>query len=264
MKNILFILVILSFLNGCEFMPNGIKGNGKVENKTYEISSFEGIDASGGFDVYLIKGTTTGVRIMADENLMPHIQVKNDKGILQIKSNKNFWKYKSLKAFVTYEKLTLLNASGGTDIISEDKLIADNFVMRLSGGSDANIRLESNSLILDLSGGADLDLNFTGKEITFSGSGGSDADLTLKGLVNSNFSLSGGADADVIGDGQFATINCSGGSDFNGLGFKLSKAIVEASGAGDARVYVSDEITVRESGAGSVRFEGGARIVEKI
>jgi hypothetical protein len=263
MRTIIAIIITVSFLHACEFMPNGMKGNGKVINKDFEVTTFNGIDVSGSFDVYLKKGTGPEVRIMADENLFPHIKVIVDNNMLKINSRKNFWKYKSLKVFITYENLSVMDISGGVDLIAEDKIISDDFVVRFSGGSDGKIKLEANKLILDLSGGADLDVDFRGEEVIFNGSGGSDADLTIKDAVKTNFTLSGGADADVIGSAEFANISCSGGSDFNGLGFKLSRAIVEATGAGDARVYVSDEITLRESGAGSVRFEGGAKIVDK-
>lgn len=263
MKTLISIFIAAFILNSCEFIPNGMKGNGKVVEKNIEIADFNGIDVGGGFDVYISKGDKPHVRILADENLLPHIEVRNVNGIVQIKSNKNFWKYKSLKAFITYTDIRKLDASGGTDIIFENKVIAENFDLRMSGGSDAKVKIDAKSIVVELSGGADLDLDYTGGKISFSGSGGSDGDLIVKNVGSSSFSLSGGADVDVIGDTEFCMVRCSGGSDFNGLGFKVREAIVDANGAGDARMYVSDKIAFTESGAGSVRYEGGARKVSQ-
>ncbi|PLX20197.1 MAG: hypothetical protein C0599_09550, partial [Salinivirgaceae bacterium] len=125
MRNIIALLIAVSLLNGCEFMPNGIKGNGKVVNKEIEISAFNGIDVSGGFDVYLKKGSTPHVRLMVDENLLPHIKVASNNNMLKINTQKNFWKYKSLKVFITYQDLSVLDVSGGVDLIAEEKITSD-------------------------------------------------------------------------------------------------------------------------------------------
>jgi hypothetical protein len=263
MRTFITIVVAALILNSCELIPNGIKGNGNVKEKNIEVADFKGIDVGGGFDVYITKGDKPHVRILADENLLPHIEVLNANGNVQLKTHKNFWKYKSLKAFITYTELNELDASGGTDIIFENTVVAEDFLLKMSGGSDARVSVEAKTIRVELSGGADLDLKYRGEEIRFSGSGGSDGDLTVKGATFTDFNLSGGADADVIGDAEFCEVNCSGGSDFNGLGFKVRQAIVDASGAGDARLYVSEKIALHESGAGSVRFEGGAKKVAK-
>ncbi len=264
MKYFIIVLSIAALaFSSCEFIGNGIKGNGKVVKKEVKIKDFSTIDVSNGFDLYLSEGSEPHLRIEADENLMPHIRTYVDNGTLIIKSRKNIWRSKSLKVYVTYTDLEGITASGGSDVYGKNEIKAKRFNLRMSGGSDAQLKIKSNVLHAETSGGADLELNFTGDEFSLSASGGSDSELTLLGVKNAAFQMSGGSDASVIGESDMLTLNSSGGSDFNGRGFKVQKATVNASGAADAKLQVTEEISVSASGASSVSCDGGAKVVNQ-
>lgn len=264
MKKILLLIVSLALVTtSCEFIPNGIKGNGNVVKKEVNIQNFTAVNVSNGFDLYLAHGEAPGLILEADENLLPHIKTKVENGRLIISSRKNIWKSKSLKARVTYTSLERIEASGGSDIYSTDKIKAPEFAMQMSGGSDAELEVESDEAKLELSGGSDIDLSFSGNHIHISASGGSDSELSLHSLTKAIIQISGGADAVVIGTSEMLSLNCSGGSDFKGRGFKVQKATVSASGASDAHLHVIKEISVSASGASSVRSEGGASVISQ-
>ncbi|ALO16416.1 hypothetical protein L21SP5_02795 [Salinivirga cyanobacteriivorans] len=264
MRNLfVFILAVALLAQGCEFIPNGIKGNGKVTEKEIEVGDFKAVDVRKGFDLYLTKGESTAVRIEADENLIPHIQVRVEGNTLIITSRKNIWRSRSLKAYVTYTALEAINASGGSDVYSKSKIKAERFNLSISGGSDAEADIEANTLDADLSGGSDLELEYAGRELNLSASGGCDAELTLKKLKRSIINTSGGSDVSVIGECENLTLNASGGSDFNARGFKVAVADISASGAADVRINVTEEISVSASGASSVHYDGGAKIVRQ-
>ncbi len=264
MKNLfVFIMAVALLTQGCEFMPNGIKGNGKVTEKEIEVGDFKAVDVRKGFDLYLTKGEAPAVRIEADENIMPHIQVRVEGNTLIITSRKNIWRSRALKAYVTYTELEAIDASGGSDVYGKSKVKTESFALSISGGSDAELDIEAVKLEANLSGGSDLELEYAGEELNLSASGGSDAKLTLKKLNKSVFSTSGGSDVSVIGECKNLTLNASGGSDFNARAFNVAIADITASGAADVRIKVTEEISVSASGASSVHYDGGAKIIRQ-
>ena len=264
MKRFILLLSAAAFLaTSCEFIPNGIKGNGEIVKEEVEVNDFSAVNVSNGFDVYLTKGDQPRVTLEVDENLLPHIKVRVEGKKLIISSRKNIWKSRSLKAHVTYTEIEAISASGGSDIYGRNTIKTDNFSLNMSGGTDADLDIEGKHLKANLSGGSDLELEYVGESFDLSSSGGSDAELTLRKLVDVYVNTSGGSDVSVIGESKHLTVNSSGGSDFNARGFSVAKAKIDASGAADVRIKVTDEISVSANGASSVHFDGGAKIVSQ-
>ena len=66
-------LGVSSLFAGCHYI-GGVRGDGNVIKETRSVSSFNGIEISGAFDVYLKQGTTEEVIIEADDNILPLIR----------------------------------------------------------------------------------------------------------------------------------------------------------------------------------------------
>lgn len=263
MRSLVLTLVFALLFSSCDFVFNGIKGNGKIVEKQMEITDFNSIKVGGGFNVYLERSSAPGVRVEADENLMEHIRIYNRGETLIIDSRKNFYNYRSLKVYVSYVNIEAVDISGGVNLYASGNIEADDFSLEMSGGSDADIEIVATKLVVDMRGGVDLDLKYTGAEMDLSGSGGTDCRLSLFDLDRSTFSLSGGCDASVIGHANYTEISCTGGSDFNARGFEAQKANVSASGAADVHLKVVEELSVSASGASSVSILGNAQVIHK-
>ena len=123
--------IMISVFSGCEFAFNGLKGNGVVVEREFEVSNFNSIDVGDNFDVYLEKGNQPGVRIVADENFMQQIRVYNRSETLIIEARRNFYDASSLKVYITYVDISSLNVSGSADVQASKPIIAENFKLQV-------------------------------------------------------------------------------------------------------------------------------------
>jgi hypothetical protein len=111
----LTLSVIFGLMTSCissqSFMT--VKGIGPSKTKDYNVSDFNGIDISNGFDVILVQGNSEGLTLTAQENLLEYITVTVDKGILKIYSDKNINATQPLKARITFKDINNIRVSGG-------------------------------------------------------------------------------------------------------------------------------------------------------
>lgn len=254
---------MVSVFTGCEFAFNGLKGNGIVVEKQFEVSDFKSVDVGDNFDVYLEKGNQPGVRIVADENFMQQIRVYNRGEALTIEARRNFYDASSLKVYITYVEMSSLNVSGSADLQASKSIIADSFTVHVSGGARADLNIEAGQLTSNVSGGATIRLTFKGDEIRSEGSGGSGGRIKISDGVTGKFNVSGGSAFTVEGICANAKIECSGGSGFKGKGLVVQTADVSTSGASTANLNVEHELSISASGASSVSILGNPRVVHK-
>jgi hypothetical protein len=208
-------LITLFIIVSCNVI--GEMGSGNVIREERKVSSFNGIDVSGAFDVILTQGTANSVIVEADDNLMELIRTEVHGSILVIDNKKPIYHSKSLKVFITFTELKSIDLSGAVDIESQGKLTLTDLVFSGSGASDGNLDMDVQNLKIDCSGGSKLKLSGSAKDV----------DVDASGAVD-----------------LFAF-------DFPAETYKLS-----ISGAGKAEITVSKELSVDISGAASVRYKG--------
>ena len=103
-----------------------------------------------------------------------------------------------------------IGSHGGSDIQMEIK--ADELQCKISGGSDADLKGEVKKFIAEASGGSDIRARqLITESCDLEVSGGSDANITVNSELN--VQASGGSDVDYYGDAKVKNINASGGSD---------------------------------------------------
>jgi hypothetical protein len=208
-----FTLVIL--LTGCSVL--GEQGNGNVIKQERKVSSFDAIDVSGAFDVFLSQGPTQSVFIEADENLMSVIKTGVFGSTLRIENSKPIHNAKSLKVYITVKELRSIEVSGAVDIQTETKFTQNELSIEISGATDAKLDLAVQKLEVNSSGGCKLML--TGMANTF--------DLDVSGAVD-------------VRAFELLTENVS----------------IDISGAGEAEVNVTKELKADVSGAANVKYKG--------
>lgn len=272
-----------------------VRGSGPVTDKNYDVSNFQGIQVSGGFDVVLVQGNSEGVVLSAQENLFEYITVKVEGGILKIYTEKNFMQTKGMKARISLKSISSLKVSGGGDVTSESGLNVPKLAIELSGGGDIKTSLTTDLMDCNISGGGDLNLDGTIKEynLRMSGggdvksdvvtgnmdcliSGGGDMDIRSKEKIsNAHFEISGGGDlridvaADILkcsvsggGDASLngragnLDISVSGGGDVNAGGMVAQNVKFNANGGSDLHINASNELTGYISGGGNLYYSG--------
>lgn len=305
-KNILaqfgVTLVILSFFSSCissqSFFP--VKGTGMQTDKTFNVTGFDGIEVSGGFDVILSQGTSESVTLSAQENLYEYIHVEVEQGILKIYTENNLMPTKPLKARVMFKNINNLHVSGGGDVMAETNITAEALSIGMSGGGDIEANIEATNLSCNISGGGDaklngtsgqFDVNMTGggnltsamntgnlacrlsgggdlilrshkeaNDIKLELSGGGDADVEVN-TSNLTCTLSGGGDATLSGNATQLDLNLNGGGNVQASDMKVATVTFQVSGGSDLHLNVSDEIKGNISGGGDIYYSGSPEIV---
>ena len=217
MKNVSLLLSVLLI---CFFYSETTAQ--KYVTTTRQATGFNGVNISGGIDLYITQGTSASVKIEAREDIQSDIitEVKGGKLEIYFKTRGLFnltLRSNSMKAYVTLPVLTNINASGGSDVYSQN-------VFKI------------NELMLTASGGSDVKFEATGGKIDSKATGGSD--MTLRGKVAS-FSVS-----------------ASGGSDINAKDLEAVKVDASASGGSDVHVYVTTELKANANGGSDIFYKG--------
>ncbi len=151
----LFMMILFAF-SSCVFMGPSIKGNGKVVEQTRKIKDFSKIDVSRGMNVYISQGQVTKVVVKADENLLEAIETKTEGDVLIIRATKNIRNATSKKVYITVPNLEEIEASSGSNIYSETKLVFKDLEVSTSSGSNVTLEINSEKTEFSSSSGSNL------------------------------------------------------------------------------------------------------------
>jgi hypothetical protein len=221
MKTIKLISIILFFTASVQvFTLNAAQTKG--DRQTRHISGFHGVSVSSGIDLYLTQKNSEVVVVEADADDLDKIITTVEGGILKIYMKEKSWFNLNMnnahrKVYVSFKTLDKLDASAGSDVVSESQLKLDNLKIDASSGSDVKLELEANELSVDSSSGSD---------------------ITLKGKVN------------------FLQANASSGSDINANELTTRKCSASTSSGSDIRINVTDELNASASSGGDITYSG--------
>jgi len=186
---VFFLSVLVVMTAACSQITTG---SGEIVTQQMDITGFDKLDISQGFNAEINQGDEYTIVIRIDDNLLEYLQVEKVGDALRISLEQNrVFGISTLQAEVTMPTLTRLDVSGGSDATVSGT--GDDISVYASGGSDAD--LASFSVVnanIDASGGSDVTINASG---------------TL------NVDASGGSQVYYLGSPTMGQINTSGGSD---------------------------------------------------
>ncbi|MBA4257582.1 MAG: hypothetical protein C0446_00330 [Chitinophaga sp.] len=192
-----------------------------------KVGPFNGIEISGAINLYLSQGKEQAVAVSSSEaELMGKITtvVRNNTLYISLDTKGMSWKKWSnnqIKAYVTFTDLVKLEASGACNIKSASKMKLNDLKLELSGASDFNGEIETETIRVDLSGASQ---------------------VTIKGTADK------------------ATYLASGASSIKAFDLAVNFCKIDASGASSVRVLANKEISAEASGASSIQYKGEAMI----
>ena len=217
------------------FVAVGIHATGaNGSRQTRQIAGFHGISVTSGIDLYLTQKNVEEVAVEAESEDLNKIITEVEGGILKIyikeKSWFNMnWNSKPRKAYVSFKTLEKLEASAGSDVVSEGRLKLEKLNLDASSGSDVKLELDVNDLSVGSSSGSDISLKGTANDMEANASSGSDIDASELQAKNCNASVSSGSDLKVNVTEKLDASASSGG-DISYSGNPKSKDINESSG----------------------------------
>ncbi|OUR99002.1 DUF2807 domain-containing protein [Flavobacteriales bacterium 33_180_T64] len=223
-KRITVLVIALLSFSISQAQWKKIKGNGNITTETRSTSDYDAIKCAGSFDYILVAGTEGKITLEGESNLLQYVvtEVKNGSLHIKTKKGKNLspsWN-KTIKITIPFEDINKVALSGSGDLWNEDKIIANNLEVSLSGSGDIILNLQTKHV--------------SGK-VTGSG------DLTLKGSTTD-------LKAGVTGSG-----------DFHGFNLQSTNTDVSVTGSGDAAVVCSGHLKARVTGSGDIEYRGNPK-----
>lgn len=191
--------------------------NAEVRN----IGDFWGIKVSGGIDVYLSQSSENALAISAStQKMKDDIDTRIVNGVLVISYNSKSYSMnekRNLRAYVSFKTLQSIEGSGACDFNIQETLQSNAFKINLSGACELKGKMDINDMDAKLSGAS-----------------------TVK----------------VTGKVKNLKLEASGASDMKNYGLHVENFIADLSGASDVKVFISNSVTVKASGASSLNYSG--------
>ena len=217
------LLGITSLFAGCNVI-GGVHGDGNVLKETRKVTTFDGIEVSGAFEIILKQGATEEVTVEADANLLPLIHTDVVGSTLKIETRKPINHVTVMKVYITVKDLKQIDVSGAVDVKTDGRITVSELSFESSGASESKMELAVQKLKLDCSGASKLRFSGSATEVSMDLSGASD--IFAYDLLAENYDL-------------------------------------DISGAGNAQINVSKKIRAEISGAGSVKYKGSPSDVDQ-
>ena len=224
------ITALLVICIGCQSFSGSdevIKGNGKIETKSFPESDFNAVCIKGGWTADIRYSETFSIQIETDENIFPDLDISVAGTTLNIGFKSGYSiSPTQCKVSITMPALIKLQTVGSlTAVISSFNIPKDSMSIDISGSGNITARdITVNTLKVDVSGSADF--SATGK---------------AKNII-----------ADVSGSGDIKTTD-----------FETEKADISISGSGSAKVWVTRHLKADIGASGSVRYKGNPVIETK-
>jgi len=217
-----------------------VQGSGRVVKQTRQVSGFSGVALSVPGHVELRIGSSEGVTVEADDNVLPLLETVVEDGVLQIRPTRRKLNLhsKAIRVVVQARAIDRLSL-GGSGSIHADPLRAKRLDIDLGGSGSVNLKgIEAESLSVSLGGSGDLQAA-RGTVGTMSVSIGGSGDVDLGRVQATSASVS------VAGSGE-ATV------------WPRNALSVSLAGSGDVNYYGDPQVKKSSVGSGEVKRLGAA------
>jgi hypothetical protein len=200
-----------------------VKGNGNIKREARQVANFKGVGFSLPGQLEVRTGSSEGITIETDDNLLPLIETVVENGTLQIRNKK--------KVNINTRNLKVVVQTRGVD--------------RLSLGGSGNIdadRVQGSGLQFDIGGSGSIKV---GK------AEGQSVNINLGG--SGKLSVLDGAARELN-----ATIGGSGNIDMARVRFDTANVTI--AGSGDATIWVNKSLDMTVAGTGDVNYYGDPQV----
>ena len=202
-------------------------------------------------------GTTAIIR--ADDNVMPHIKIENNNGVLKIKIDDEIRTINSMTAEVRLPKSTdisRLEATSASHIDVEYTIQSAKLNIAASSAADINIsKADVTTCIIDASSAANVKGSIKATECYINATSAAKAKMQI--LANSCYAdASSAADITLAGEAGTLDLEASSAADINALNAKaLVNTSADASSGADIKVNAGKALTAGASSGGTVHYK---------
>jgi hypothetical protein len=242
MKKYLLIISIISvaliWTSACRKYPY-IDGNGQITTEERQLVSFNQIENSGTFNVYIKQDSVFTATVEAESNLVPYVRTIVNGNKLEIDTRENLRENYPINVFVTSPTVQNVELSGSGYVLM-DSIDSDYLEIVLSGSGQMNGYSVTNSLTAKISGSGN---------------------INLESYTNtSDVRISGSGDINLTGESVSGTFTISGSGQINSYSFTQDECYAKISGSGNMYLNVVDYLDVIISGSGNIYYIGNPSI----
>jgi len=262
---VLVVLALALSSLACSFSGFAmVRGSGHVVAENRAVSGFTGVNLATLGNLQIQLGDPEGLRIEAEDNLIPYLETIVSGGQLEIRSQDGVGlrPTRPVNFYLTVKSLDSVALTGSGNIVAPD-LKADQFHVRLSGSGNMTLgNLYATDIEMRLTGSGKLRVaGATAKDqqITLSGSGDVELGNWNAATVEVRITGSGGlaASSGVVKE-QHVTL--SGSGEYRAEEVESATTEARITGSGSMTVRVRDRLSAHISGSGSVRYAGNPQV----
>ena len=211
-------------------------GSGKTATETRSLSGFQAISMRGDIDVIVRQGSSEGVQVRADDNILPLVQTvvegRGDARTLRIQYKPGESVRAKTPVVVTVDvvKLSALASSGSGDV-SVEALKTPALSLSLAGSSDAKLhQVETEQLSINIAGSGDVQASGRAAKLDISIAGSGDVQARNVAAGDVRISIAGSGDARVTAQKTLGVAIAGSGDVEYGGAATLAKSSVVGSG----------------------------------
>ena len=242
-----------------------VSGSGHVIEQDFDVAGFDAVELASSGDLIIELGGEEGLRVEAEDNLIPYLEITVAGDTLKIQHSPGIWIHNTrpIRFFVTAASLETVLLTGSGDISAPD-LEGDHIRVQIAGSGDIEAgTLNAGDIDLHISGSGEMDVEACDAaqvSVSINGSG----DLRLADLTADTVGvyISGsGTSAIRRGEARLQTVRITGSGEHDSIGMDSAETEVRISGSGEADVEATDRLDIRITGSGDVRYAGSPETV---
>lgn len=225
-SKILLLFVLTTLTTSCMIDGiNRVTGNRNVTTENRKVNEhFTEIHASNGIDVYITQDDNESITVECDENLQDVIKTEISNGVLKIYSKKNIWRAKSKKVYVSAKEINTINATSGSDVVSENTINTKVLTISTTSGADAKILVNATTV---------------------------------------NSSATSGSDLKIIGKSEYHSSKATSGSSIYAYELESENVIANVTSGADINVNATKSLEAKATSGGDIDYKGNPKKIIK-
>lgn len=244
MKILYFIIAICLIAISCSKSERKITGNGEIINKQFSFEDFSQVETNGQFNVSFVQDSLWKVKIEAESNILPLINIfkTGNKLIIEQENDYSFELNHPIEIQIHHSGITKVDFSGD-GALNFGQINTNTFTNTISGLCNAIGFIKSEEVDFILSGSGIIDVSVDSYDL--------------------EASLSGTGDLKFAGKSHKGIFTIAGTGNIIANNLLLDYAWCNISGNGNATLNVSKELNANITGFGDITYKGDAVVKDK-
>ncbi len=231
------------------------------QRETVTVPTFTKIGFGVSGKAYVRQGNAQKVELEGTREALDKVEAKVEGGKLFIRTKEKWFNWNwtdkdKVNVYITVKDIEGLSVSGSGDMIVENRIRTNALKLAVSGSGSLKIETDAGDTEANVSGSGDMIVR--GSLASFDGSISGSGKIELNATINriTAFDISGSGKALASGQTSGVDVEISGSGKVLAADLEASKCRVRISGSGSVEINVKDELDVKISGSGDVRYRG--------